>query len=274
MTDLADALAFAETLADAARAAILPHFRGGGRAENKAAEGYDPVTEADRASEAAMRALIRARFPHHAIEGEEFADHEAEGDWRWILDPIDGTRAFIAGLPTWGVLIALAHKGRPVLGVLDQPFTGERWRGFPGGADHESPHSPRRPIATRRAARLDEALLMTTDRYLFAGDELSAFERLRAACRLTRYGMDCYAYGALALGGVDLVFESGLKPVDIAALIPIVEGAGGVVLDWTGAPASSARPLGGRVLAASSSSLAEAALALSPPSVGFAATPP
>jgi myo-inositol-1(or 4)-monophosphatase len=261
MTDLADALGFAETLADAARAAILPHFRAGGPARNKAAEGFDPVTLADHESEAAMRALIRQRFPDHAIEGEEFEDHPSDSDWRWILDPIDGTRAFIAGLPTWGVLIGLAHRGRPVIGVLDQPFTQERWRGYPGGADHESPHGARRALQTRPAAGLGEAILMTTDRYLFDGEELSSFERLRDACRLTRYGMDCYAYGALALGGVDLVFENGLKPVDIAALIPIVEGAGGAVLDWTGAPAGEARPLGGRVLAASSAGLAQAALA-------------
>lgn len=261
MTDLADALAFAETLADAARAAILPHFRKGGPAQNKAAEGFDPVTLADQESEAAMRALIRQRFPDHAIEGEEFEDHLGEGDWCWILDPIDGTRAFIAGLPTWGVLIALAHRGRPVIGVLDQPFTQERWRGYPGGADHQSPHHARSAIQTRPAAGLGEAILMTTDRYLFDLEEISSFERLRAACRLTRFGLDCYAYGALALGGVDLVLESGLKAVDIAALIPIVEGAGGVVLDWTGAPAGAARPLGGRVLAAASPALAEAALA-------------
>jgi histidinol phosphatase-like enzyme (inositol monophosphatase family) len=263
MTDLPDALAFAETLADAARAAILPHFRAGAEAQNKAAEGYDPVTQADLASETAMRALINARYPDHAILGEEFDDHAGDGDWSWILDPIDGTRAFISGLPTWGVLIALAHKGRPVLGVIDQPFIGERWRGFPGGADHQGPGGDRRAIRTRpRAAGLAEATMMTTDRYLFEGEELAAFERLRAACRLSRYGLDCYAYGALALGGIDLVFESGLKPVDVAALIPVVEGAGGVVLDWTGAPAGDARPLGGRVLAAGSQALADQALAI------------
>lgn len=246
--DIPRLAAFAEELADAARAAILPHFRADLSVADKGGDRFDPVTEADRASERAMRALINARFPDHGVLGEEDGETKGASAYQWILDPIDGTRAFIAGLPTWGVLIALAHRGKPILGVMDQPYLDERYRGVDAPGVRKASVTARgqtRPLKSRACAALADAILCTTDPYLFHDQEAEAFARARANAKLTRYGYDCYAYAMIAAGGVDCVIESGLKAFDIAALIPILTAAGGGVCAWDGGDASQ----GGRVLA-------------------------
>ena len=240
--------AFAETLADAAGAAILPHFRADHAVINKGGARFDPVTEADKAAERAMRDLIAAHFPDHGVLGEEYGETKGASPYQWILDPIDGTRAFIAGLPTWGVLLALAHEGRPILGIMDQPYLEERYRGHAttdARAASVTARGQTRPLKTRACARLGDAILCTTDPYLFHGDEADAFARARNAAKLTRYGYDCYAYAMIAGGGGDCVIESGLKAFDIAALIPILTAAGGGVCAWDSGDAAQ----GGRVLA-------------------------
>lgn len=236
-------LAFADTLADASRAAILPYFRAHHTVESKGAL-FDPVTDADKAAERAMRALIERDFPDHSILGEEYGGELASSGYQWILDPIDGTRAFIAGLPLWGVLIGLYHDGHPLIGVMDQPYLDERYRGWNDGANL-TVRGTTRTLKTRACASLSDAILSTTDPYLFKGEEAEAFARVRAQAKLTRYGCDCYAYSMVAAGTMDCVIESGLKPFDIAALIPILTGAGGGVCAWDGGDASA----GGRVLA-------------------------
>ncbi len=247
MHDLPRLLAFADTLGDAAGAAILPFFRAAHRVNDKGGVRFDPVTEADQAAERAMRTLIAQEFPDHAILGEEFGETAGASEYRWILDPIDGTRAFMAGLPSWGVLIGLYHEGRPLLGIMDQPYLGERYRGWMG---HEpgaivTVRGATQPLKVRACAGLSEAILSTTDPTLFAGAETEAFARVRDRAKLTRYGYDCYAYAMLAAGHIDCVIESGLNIYDIAALIPIVTGAGGGVCAWDGGDARA----GGRVLA-------------------------
>jgi histidinol phosphatase-like enzyme (inositol monophosphatase family) len=247
MLDAAQAqtmLAFADRLADAARAAILPYFRAPHTIALKQGSRFDPVTEADRNAETAMRALIEREFPTHGIVGEEFGVKDSRDGFSWVLDPIDGTRAFIAGLPLWGVLIALAYEGKPLIGVMDQPYLDERFKGWPGGATLTA-RGKTQPLKTRVCAGLSDAILSSTDASLFKDAETDAFARVREAAKLTRYGYDCYAYAMLAGGNIDCVVESGLKPFDIAALIPIIRGAGGDVCSWDGGDASQ----GGRVLA-------------------------
>lgn len=259
--DIPHLLAFADTLADAARAAILPHFRTHHTVNHKGGERFDPVTDADEAAERAMRALIEREFPEHSVLGEEFGGTLASEGYQWILDPIDGTRAFIAGLPTWGVLIGLYHDGRPLIGVMDQPYLDERYRGWMSAEDKGATCTSRgetRSLRVRACERLSEAILSTTDPYLFHGEEANAFARMRSRAKLTRYGYDCYAYCMLAAGHIDCVMESGLKPFDIAALIPILSGAGGGVCSWTGGDASA----GGRVLAYGHVALRDGALPL------------
>jgi histidinol phosphatase-like enzyme (inositol monophosphatase family) len=251
-------LEFAERLAEAARAAIAPYFRAGAAIDNKLEAGFDPVTEADRASEMAMRALIEAERPEDGILGEEFGVRDSRNGRTWVLDPIDGTRAFIAGLPTWTVLIALNENGTPRLGVIDQPHVGERFIGAPEGGLYRR-GGETRPLRSRSGATLETAILATTDPYLFEDEgEAAAFDAVRGASRLSRFGYDAYAYAMIAMGGVDLVMESGLQPYDVQALIPVVEAAGGVFTDWEGRPA----PQGGRVLAAANPDLHAEALAL------------
>ncbi|WP_439817554.1 histidinol-phosphatase [Zavarzinia sp. CC-PAN008] len=239
-----DLLGFAHDLADAAALVTLRHFRTGIAAEDKGAvdgSRYDPVTEADRGAEDAIRALIVRHHPSHGIMGEEHGTQAGQSDLQWVIDPIDGTRAFITGMPLWGTLIALNRGGQPFLGIMDQPFLRERFAGTPQGAWANG-----RPIRTRACATLPDAALMTTDPTLFRGAELEAFQQVRGACRLTRYGGDCYAYCLLAAGHIDLVVEAGLQAYDVQALIPIVEGAGGRMTDWRGGSAAA----GGRVVAA------------------------
>lgn len=244
--DIPRLLAFADLLADSAREAILPYFRAGFTIEHK--EGgapFDPVTEADRASETAMREMISREFPEHGVLGEEFAFRESKSGYTWVLDPIDGTRAFISGLPSWGVLIALTYEGEPILGIMDQPYTDERYRGWNDGADFVG-RGGSKNLRVRECVSLSAATIMTTDSFLFHNAEATAFERIRKGARLTRYGFDCYAYCMVASGYIDGVVESGLKPFDIDALIPIVRGAGGSVTSWNGSSAAD----GGQVLAA------------------------
>jgi myo-inositol-1(or 4)-monophosphatase len=242
--DIDRLLAFADTLADAARGAILPYFRAAHTVTDKGETVFDPVTDADQASERAMRELIARAYPEHAILGEEYGGALAQEGYQWIIDPIDGTRAFIAGLPLWGVLIGLYHDGKPLLGVMDQPYLDERYRGWNTGASATA-RGVTRVLKTRACAGLSEAILSTTDTSLFKDAEPNAFDRVRSAAKLTRYGYDCYAYTMVASGFMDCVIESGLKPFDIAALIPILTGAGGGVAAWDGGDASA----GGRVLA-------------------------
>ncbi|MES1158820.1 MAG: histidinol-phosphatase [Terricaulis silvestris] len=254
-------LAFADTLADAARGAILPYFRAPHTVEHKGGARLDPVTEADRGAEQAMRALIEREFPEHGILGEEFGTKASRSGYTWALDPVDGTRAFIAGLPLWGVLIALAYDGKPIVGVMDQPYLDERYSGWSvegsRGASLVS-RGKTRSLRTRACAGLGDAILSSTDAMLFQGDEADGFARVREAARLTRYGYDCYAYAMVAMGGIDLVIESGLRAWDIQALIPIIEGAGGGVCAWDGGDASG----GGRVLAYGDARVRDEAMAL------------
>ena len=242
--DIPRLLDFADAMADAARAAILPYFRATHRISNKDAARFDPVTDADEAAERAMRAMISAEFPDHSVLGEEYGGELASEGYQWILDPIDGTRAFISGLPTWGVLIGLYFEGRPLIGVMDQPYLDERYRGWMAGANATA-RGVTRKLRTRACGGVNDATLSTTDPHLFLDSEADAFGRAREKAKLTRYGFDCYAYCMLAAGHIDVVIENNLKPFDIAALIPIVSGAGGGVCAWDGSDASA----GGRVLA-------------------------
>lgn len=242
-----DLLALAHELADRSREVIAPYFRKRLDVGDKGgAFGFDPVTKADRAAEKAIAKLIRARAPEHGVVGEEFGSERADASYRWVVDPIDGTRSFIIGAPMWGTLIGLMRDGVPVLGVMDQPFTGERfWSGRRGAHWQGREGKPRR-MRTRQCAQVKDAILMTTSPDLLApGVETEAFLRVKRQARMTRYGGDCYAYCLLAAGFVDLVIEAGLKSYDIAALIPIVERAGGRITTWSGEPAAQ----GGRVVA-------------------------
>ena len=254
----------AAEMADAARAVILPHFRASGLiAENKmpangAAAGYDPVTIADRAAEEAMRAVLARRRPGDAILGEELGASPGRSGLQWVLDPIDGTRGFVTGTPTWGVLIALGRAGAPdgpMLGLIDQPYIGERFLGGFGRAWMQGPGG-RRDLATSTTRALDQATLFSTFPEIGTADQRARFEALSGRVRLTRFGMDCYAYALLAAGHVDLVVEAGLHPHDIQAPIALIRAAGGVVTDWQGEPAHA----GGTALAAANPVLHAAAL--------------
>ncbi|MEX5563282.1 histidinol-phosphatase [Pseudophaeobacter sp. 1A16562] len=248
----------AQKMADAAGAAILPYFRSATLgADNKLEDGFDPVTVADREAELAMRAVLAQLRPDDGILGEEFAPVEGSSGRTWVLDPIDGTRGFISGTPTWGVLIAMSEADGPVLGVIDQPYTGERFIGAPGLAQMTGPQGAR-DLATRNGTALDQAILFTTFPEVGTPEERAGFERVSGKVRLTRYGMDCYAYALLAAGQIDLVIEAGLNAYDVQAPIAVIQAAGGVVTDWEGGPAHE----GGRVLAAANAELHAAALAL------------
>lgn len=243
MTD--DALfSFLDRLADCAGAAILPHFRSAGIVDNKAASGFDPVTAGDRAAEAALRELINATYPEHGIMGEEFGGERLDAEKVWVLDPIDGTRSFITGLPVWGTLIGLMADGKPEIGMMAQPFTGERYAGNCRSARYTGPGGPH-ALSTRRCADLSSAVLSTTTPALFKGAEREAYLSVEERVKLVRYGYDCYAYCMVAAGFMDAVIETGLHAYDIVALIPVIEGAGGRVTNWEGGPASA----GGRVVA-------------------------
>lgn len=249
--------AFFDRLAEAARAETLPRFRSPLNVVNKEALGFDPVTEGDRAAEAAIRAIIASEYPEHGILGEEHDNVGVDRDQVWVIDPIDGTRAFISGVPVWGTLIGFQEKGRAVMGMMDQPFTGERYFADGEHAWYSGPDGEQR-INTRECDRLEDAILFTTSPHLFKGVEAKRFEAVQDKVRLFRYGIDCYAYVLLAAGHVDLVIETVLKPYDVGALIPIIEQAGGKITTWTGE-----RPeAGGAIVAAGSEALHAQALAI------------
>ena len=225
-------LPLAHRLADASGAVILRYFRQPLAVEDKDyIDGYSPVTAADREAEAAIRALIAETCSDHGILGEEHGHERPEARFTWVIDPIDGTKAFISGLTSWGTLIALQDGGKSILGVMDQPFLGERYVGHGDGA-----WLGERRLAVRPCPDLGAATLFATEPDMFTPAERAACDALAARVRLRRYGADCYAYGMLAMGFVDLVVEASMKPWDIAALIPIVEGAGGLVTAWDGGP--------------------------------------
>ncbi len=256
-TEISD-LDVAHALADAARTAILPHFRADGLAEtNKDAVDFDPVTEADRAAEQAMRTVLARLRPADGVWGEEFGRSEGTSGRMWVLDPIDGTRAFISGTPTWGVLIALNAGAAPILGMIDQPYIGERFWGSDASAWCRGPLGEQ-PIRARAARPLGEAVLFTTFPEVGTARDRAGFEAVAADVKLTRFGMDCYAYALVATGQVDLVIEAGLAAYDIQAPIGVIHGAGGIVTDWSGAPAHD----GGQVLAAANPEIHAAALKL------------
>ncbi|GHD99523.1 inositol monophosphatase [Defluviimonas sp. 20V17] len=252
------ALALAHHLADAAREETLAHFRSPGLgADSKLNEGFDPVTIADRAAEERMRAILAAQRPQDAVLGEETGASEGTSGLTWVLDPIDGTRGYLSGTPTWGVLIALSDRDGPFLGIIDQPYIGERFVGAPGLARMTGPRGAV-TLKTRPARPMAEAIVFTTFPEVGTPEDGAAFRRVSRAARLTRYGMDCYAYALLAAGQIDLVIEAGLQPYDIQAPIAVIEAAGGIVTDWQGGPAH----MGGRALAAANPAIHAEALAL------------
>lgn len=244
-------------LADAAKAETLPRFRTGIAVDNKQAGGYDPVTEGDQAAETAIRALISNTFPEHGVLGEEHGSVGLDREHIWVIDPIDGTRAFISGVPVWGTLIGFQSNGRSVMGVMDQPFIGERYFADGERAWYKGPDGERQ-IKTRACQSLSDAVLFTTSPHIFTAEESARYTQVQDKVRLFRYGVDCYAYALLAAGHVDLVIETSLKPYDVGALIPIIEQAGGIITTWDGG-----RPEGaGRIIAAGSRQVHEEALAI------------
>jgi histidinol phosphatase-like enzyme (inositol monophosphatase family) len=255
---------FLFTLAQAAADQTLPRFRQAGGIENKLTSGFDPVTEADKAAEHAIRALIERDFPGHGILGEEHGAMGLDREYVWVIDPIDGTRAFISGLPVWGTLVGLTFKGKAVTGLMAQPFTGEIFYALDGISNLARAEKLER-LRTRPTKSLGDATMFTTTPSLFKGENKTRFETLERKVKLSRYGCDCYAYCMVAAGHADLVVEPGLKPYDIVALIPIIENAGGVVTCWDGSPAEK----GGDIIAAATPELHRAALEImNPASVG------
>ncbi|MCW8914368.1 MAG: histidinol-phosphatase [Magnetovibrio sp.] len=251
-TDIQSFVKLAERLADAARPEIMSRYRTGIAVDAKS--DASPVTEADRSAERVMRALISETYPEHGILGEEYGSENVDAEYVWVLDPIDGTNSFVTGKPLFGTLIALCQNGVPIVGVIDAHAAGERWVGAPG---HPTTHNGK-PVSTRVCASLDQSWLYTTTPDMFEADNKSAFERLSNAAWRTVYGGDCYAYGLLSSGFVDLVCEASLGTYDYCALVPVVEGAGGIMTDWSGA--SLNLDSDGRVLAAGDKTLHEAAL--------------
>lgn len=250
-------LSFLKRIAGVAAEQTLPRFRNNSLVDNKYETGFDPVTEADREAERAIRRLINSEYPDHGILGEEFGGENLDYSHIWVIDPIDGTRAFISGVPVWGTLAGLTIDGEAVAGLMSQPFTGElfmcdgdaSWYEGPGGA---------RQLETRKTSDLAQATLFTTTPALFKGETRAAYDRVESQVRLARYGTDCYGYAMLSAGFVDLVIETGLHPYDIVALIPIIEKAGGVITTWDGGPAEKA----GSIVAAATPELHAKALEL------------
>ena len=243
--------AFFAYLSRVARAAIAAEMANGLRADNKASAGYDPVTEADRAAERALRKAIETAYPDHGISGEEYGALREEAALRWSLDPVDGTRALVCGLPSWAVLVGLVGNGVHLAGMIDLPALDETLLGIDGNTTRNG-----EIVRTSGCARLAEARLSTTDPHLFA--DPAPFDRVRKAVRLTRYGLDALAYARVATGDLDLVIENGLKPHDYDALVAVVRGAGGVIGSWSGGDDFG----GGDVVAAASQSLYDEAVAL------------
>ncbi|MCO4778347.1 MULTISPECIES: inositol monophosphatase family protein [Lentibacter] len=254
--DIKEIARTAHALAEAARGVVLPYFRSAGlSAENKLSEGFDPVTAADKAAEQVMRSVLAEQRPDDAIIGEEFGVRAGRSGLTWVLDPIDGTRGFLAGTPTWGILISVCDAGGPIFGMIDQPYVGERfWGGF-GEAEMTGPMGES-SLRVRGSRALSEAILFTTFPEVGSTAERAGFEAVAQHVKLTRFGMDCYAYALLAAGQIDLVIEAGLSNYDICAPIALIEAAGGIVTDWKGGKAHD----GGRVLAAAGPEQHRAAL--------------
>jgi histidinol phosphatase-like enzyme (inositol monophosphatase family) len=259
--DLAAFEAFTLELQAVAAEAILPLFRTENGLEDKgpAKNGeFDPVTLADRGGEAAIRRRIAERYPDHGVIGEEYGEDRPDAEHVWVLDPVDGTRAFICGLPVWTTLIALRHQGRPVVGAIGQSYIGEVFLGSPRGASLVR-GAELYPLRVRPCAALAEALIATTDPNLFKGEDAQRWSRVRTAARVARYGCDAYAYAMVALGALDVVVETGLKSWDIEAAIPVIEGAGGFITHWSGEPIGD---YGGTVLIAGDTRVRDEAIAL------------
>jgi inositol-phosphate phosphatase / L-galactose 1-phosphate phosphatase / histidinol-phosphatase len=245
---------FALRLADAAGAVVRKYYRAPLEVESKA--DASPVTVADREAEQALRALIRATYPQHGIEGEEFPGERLDAELVWRLDPIDGTKSFVVGRPLFGTLIGLTRAGRPILGVIDQCILGERWLGVAG----EQSTWNGQPIRVRACSGLEQAIMSVTSPQMFRPEERAAVARLESAVRFPIYGGDCYAYGLLAMGSIDLIVEADLDVHDFMALVPVIEGAGGVVTDWRGAVLTPSSD--GRIVAAGDRRVHERALKL------------
>ena len=235
-------------MADVARQVILPHFRSKLlKVKSKSNNGFDPVTIADKSAEKAMRNILKERRPNDSVFGEEYGELEGQGQYRWVLDPIDGTRAFIAGAPTWGVLISVEKKGYgPIFGLIDQPYIQERFFGGIGLSEVLT-KSERKNLKTSNVEKIEDAILLSTFPEIGSKKEYNSFKKLSNRAKLTRYGLDCYGYALVAMGTADLVIEAGLNSYDIQAPASVIEAAGGVVTTWDGKPALD----GGRIVAAS-----------------------
>jgi len=253
---------FAGRLADAARIETLPRFRAGAAVVSKAGPSFDPVTDADREAERVVRDMIGAVYPMHGVIGEEFGADRPEAEYRWVIDPVDGTRAFVCGVSTWATLIGLERAGNVELGLIDQPFTDERWIGANGACVYRRGGAGR-PCRTSGVTALARARLSTTDprrEAYFTEEEAASFACLASKSQVARFSLDAYAYGLLAIGELDLVVEANLKHHDYCALVPVVEGAGGVITGWEGEPLGGCPR--GRVIASATPALHEAALAM------------
>lgn len=260
--DLKNFTDFAHRLADAARGQTLSRFRSSAAVFNKAGPWYDPVTDADREAERVIAEMVAKVYPKHGLIGEEFGERPGDGPFRWVVDPVDGTRAFVCGCPSWATLIALEHDGAPVLGLIDQPYTEERWVGVDGSARFYRAGTAQ-DLKTSGLTDISKARISTTDPRIdgYMGERaVEAFAKLSAAARLARFSLDAYAYGLLALGELDIVAETSLQLHDYAALAPVVTGAGGVMTNWAGDPVGADDR--GEVLASATPELHEAALAL------------
>jgi len=260
MTDdkalIGEMIGFARHLGNAASAVSLPFFRAPLTVDDKGSDIFDPVTEADREAERAIRTLITERYPHHGIVGEELGAANADAEFTWVIDPIDGTRAFVAGMPTWTTLIGLLRNSQPYMGFVQQPFVGERFFGSAEGAYVENAQGTRR-LAVSAVKDIGSAIMATTSPEIFrTAEETDCLSRLRAATRTIRYGTDAYGYCLLAAGHIDLVVEAGLAPYDVVAVIPIIRSAGGIVTTWSGGDPRH----GGNLVAAATPELHAAAL--------------
>lgn len=252
-----DYQAFFKALAYIAANETLPHFRENLTVENKHDRGFDPVTQADKNTEAAIRNAIRTHFPNDSILGEELGTYQGTSDITWVIDPIDGTRSFMVGIPVWGTLVGVLRNGKPIAGMMAQPFTGELYMTIDDSAVLLH-NSIERHLSTRAIPDLSSSILMTTGLEFFSAEEAPRFKAISNTVQLTRYGTDCYAYCMLAAGHIDLVVEAGLNLYDIAALIPIMQNAGAVVTDWQGNPFGETR----QILAAANKELHTAALSI------------
>ncbi len=254
----AELIRVAHLVADAARPETLRLFRSAGLvADDKGDGAFDPVTAADRAAEDAMRRVLAAERPDDGILGEERGVSAGTSGLTWVLDPIDGTRGYLCGTPTWGVLVSVADATGPLFGLIDQPFIGERFIGGFGQSEVRGPHGTH-ALATRASRPLKASIVLTTFPEVGTRTEAAAFHAVASQMQLTRYGMDCYAYALLAAGQVDLVIEAGLKPYDVHAPICVVQAAGGIVSNWQGGAAHH----GGRIIAAANRDIHAVALSI------------